>query len=246
MKYGKFLLAVGVLFGSVTSTSYAALTSGISGGKSVVYSSVSDVTWTGDANLLGSLINSQGYNTIVNAIIAASPIISDSANFYDSPPYSGNHNVTTADFSTGGLVNWFGAKAFVTYLNSIDYADSNQWTLPSVGINPQFGYNKTGSQLGQLFYTELQGQAYASGPNTDYFTNEIWSYWMATESSSANERAWFLDSDGYQYHDLKNHPYYSAWAVSPGNLLTTVPIPGAIWSFGSGLLGLLGLKRRHA
>jgi len=45
-----------------------------------------------------------------------------------------------------------------------------------------------------------------------------------------------------------------AWAVSPGNIATAgnvsfsnavgVPIPGAIWLFGTGMLGLLGLRHR--
>ena len=211
-----------------------------------MYSSISNITWTEDANLLGSLINSQDYNSVINAIIAASPTIADTANFYDTPSYSGHHTVTTADFSAGGHVNWFGAKAFVAYLNNINYAGSNQWTLPSAGTNPQFGYNKTGSQLGQLFYSELQGQAYLSGPNTNYFSNEIWSYWMETESTSDSNRAWFLESDGYQYHSLKNNLYYSAWAVTSGNLLTAVPVPSAAWLFGSAILGFTGLKRRKS
>jgi len=30
-----------------------------------------------------------------------------------------------------------------------------------------------------------------------------------------------------------------------GNQLSSVPVPGAVWLFGSGLLGLLALKRQH-
>jgi hypothetical protein len=38
-----------------------------------------------------------------------------------------------------------------------------------------------------------------------------------------------------------------AWAVSPGQVAAVVPVPGAVWLMGSGLLGLLASKRRgHA
>jgi hypothetical protein len=58
--------------------------------------------------------------------------------------------------------------------------------------------------------------------------------------------AWyFLTSGGTQHLSAKLYQYY-AWAVSPGQV-PAVPVPGAVWLMSSGLLGLLGLKRRgHA
>lgn len=37
-----------------------------------------------------------------------------------------------------------------------------------------------------------------------------------------------------------------AWAVRDGDVLPAVPIPAAVWLFGSALLGLVGLARRNA
>lgn len=247
MHFTQPLLAAGLLFGLTTFNAEAALTPYTSGGQNLVYSSVSDVTWTGDGNLLGTLEASDP--NLVNSIISTIGSISDTPNWFDTPhnSYSGIHTLTTADFGDNGLVNWFGAQAYVSYLNTINYAGSRQWTLPGAGANPQSGYNQTGGQFGQLFYNELGGTAGNNIPNTANFTNEqVWAYWLGKEDASNPDGAWgFSTYSGYQYDGttiLKGDQLY-AWAVSPGQV-SAVPIPGAVWMFGSGLLGLLGLKRR--
>jgi hypothetical protein len=35
-----------------------------------------------------------------------------------------------------------------------------------------------------------------------------------------------------------------AWAVRSGDVPAVVPVPAAVWLFGSGLLGLLGVVKR--
>lgn len=238
------MLAVSLLFSLNILPAEAALTVGISGGENVVYSSISNVTWTGDANLLGTLESSLGYEVLINAIIAASPIIYDTANAWDTPANSGYHTISSSDFLSAGRVSWFGAKAFVTYLNSIKYADSNQWSLPSAGNDPQRAYNQTSSPLGELFYNELGGKATKVIPNTSYFDNvQNSAYWTGTEFASDPRAAWnFYTHDGIQEYGNKL-PHLYAWAITPGNL-TAVPLPGAVWLFGTGLVGLLVLRRR--
>ena len=247
MNYTPPLLVVGLLFSLTPLTTEAALTAGTAGGQSVVYSSFSNITWTGDANLLGTMESSLGYDVIVNAIIAASPTIFDTANAWDTPMKSGYHSVNSSDFSQNlGRVDWFGAQAFVTYLNSINYADSNQWILPSAGSNPQRDYNQTSSQLGELFYNELGGIATKGMPITPYFTFEQVNgngYWSGTEYVPDPRAAWdFYTGVGIQDFGNKNAFIY-AWAVSPGNI-AAVPVPGAVWLFGAGIIGLLGFRRR--
>ncbi len=261
-KTHKILLAAAVLLGSTTLTAEASLTAGIADGKSVVYSSVSDITWTGDANLLGTLESAQGYNTVVAAVIAVSPRIHDTSNYYDTPSYSGYHDLSSSDFDSSSLgrVTWFGAQAFTTYLNSISYAGSTQWALPSAGADPKTGWNQTGGQFGQLYYNELNALANPDTNGSDYgilhdgsyrnsgnagpFVNaQTYAYWLGTEDTLNPFDAWFFGTDrGFQGSRPKNFQFY-AWAVSPGNV-AAVPVPGAVWLFGSGLLALLGLKRR--
>ncbi len=46
---------------------------------------------------------------------------------------------------------------------------------------------------------------------------------------------------GLQTSISKNYGY--GWAVHSGDV-STVPVPAAVWLFGSGLLGLIGVARR--
>jgi hypothetical protein len=257
-KRRKKLLAVGLLLGFNTLNAEASLTAGTVGGKSVVYSSISNVTWTGDANLLGTLEASNP--NLITTIISTIGSITDTPNAYDTTAYSGIHILSTADFRANGLVNWFGAQAYTKYLNTINYAGSNQWALPSAGANPQLGYNQTTGPLGQLYYNELNALAYPGTTGTNYgilgngafytsgtvgpFANaQTYGYWSSTEYAPNAYHAWFFST----YQGIQGNPTMDtlmyAWAASPTNL-TAVPLPGAVWLFGSGLVGVLGFKRR--
>lgn len=250
-------LSVHSLPTQATLTSYTG-----SDGAGLVYSSLGDVTWTQDANLLGSMETSLGYNTVVNAIIAASPNITDTPNGYDTPSNSGQYKVTSADFAVGGYVNWFGAQAFVGYLNSIQYGGSQEWRLPT--SNAVYGYDGTaGNELGQLFYKELNGTSKYNTPNmpdSSFFINEkAYAYWSGTEYAGTRYAtnpllAWFFDTyRGVQDTNTKgggsagylNKMY--AWAVSPGQVsaVTPVPLPSAVWLMGGCLLGLARMRRRR-
>lgn len=241
MSLNKNLLAISIL--SMSLNANAALISYTGdGGVGLVYSSVSDVTWTQDANLLATLETTLGYSTAINAIIAASPVINDTPNFYDIPANSGQHSVTVSDFSAGGYASWFGAKAFVGYLNSINYGGSSQWRLPT--SNQIFAYNGTaGNELGQLIYSELGGTPGNNIPNTATFNNEqAYAYWSGTEYAPTPSSAWFWYTfTGEQSINYKGFQGF-AWAVSPGQV-SAVPLPATSWFMLTGLLGFLGLKR---
>lgn len=272
MQFNNTLLAAGLLLSLITINAQATLTAGTAGGQSVVYSSVSNITWTGDADLLNTMIKDQGYDTVVNAIIAASPVINNTPNIVETPANSGHHIVSTADFDLNRafyphypgsvLVSWFGAKAFTNYLNNINYAGSNRWALPSVkiganGITAHQG-NPTDSQFSELFYIELGGTVSSTIPNTTYFTNEQASvYWMDTELTdpsfdiaSAYASIFMTNARNVEYDHSwlssapKQESYAHAWVASPGNL-ATVPVPGAVWLFGTGLAGLIGSRHRR-
>ncbi|MDT4330862.1 VPLPA-CTERM sorting domain-containing protein [Methylomonas sp. MED-D] len=236
MRFKKPLLIIGALLSGIAFNARATLTS-YSGadGIGLVYSSVSNVTWTRDANLFKTL--SDANPNLINLIAAVTPIYND--------PVMGVQAVGDDDFDTAmGLLSWWGAEAFTNYLNSINYGGSNQWTLPSAGTNPRLGYNKTGSNFGQLFYTELGGTAHNSIPNTAVFNNEQSAAYLAAEYAPYPVYSWaFNTSAGEQFFypkGLKGR----AWVVSPGQVPAAVPLPSAAWLMGGSLLGLAGMKRR--
>ena len=228
-----------------------------------VYDNITNITWTSDGNLFSTMANNAIANgdsnaaNLVKAIINASGgVINESPNIWDT---TGTHTLSYGDFNVSGTTDFWGAQAFIHYLNTIDYGNSNQWSLPNVGANPQDGYNQITSQFGELFYKELGGTNGNNIPLNPLFSNEqTIQYWEATTpsdpiySSSSGIQWYFGTGNGWLYEGGNQHVknrYDGAyiWAVSPGQLgqsVAAVPVPGAVWLFASGLLGLLGLKRR--
>ncbi|MEI6067314.1 MAG: DUF1566 domain-containing protein [Methylococcaceae bacterium] len=147
--------------------------------------------------------------------------------------YDSAQNLTwTKDANLSGTtMDWSRAVAWAANLNYAGYTD---WVLP------------TKAQLATQFSTNLgeaEGSSISSSHNASYdlFTNVQSSvYWSGTGFAPDHDGAWVFDSNsGFQYNDGTNGPFY-VWAVRPG----AVPVPGAIWLFGSGLVWLMGFKGR--
>jgi hypothetical protein len=143
------------------------------------------------------------------------------------------------------------------------------WAWTGVGwVDPS---GEPVSELGHMFYVTLgnlgQCTPNDSDPqscvtqegygltNTAYFDNlDPDRYWTSVQLGDNNQVAMRFrfdtgnsnraDKDGV---DTPN--YYGAWAVHTGDIgtaidITPVPLPAAIWLFGAGLLGLVGISRR--
>ncbi len=101
------------------------------------------------------------------------------------------------------------------------------------------------NEYGHLYYYGA-GTVFESGitpGNSGPFSNvQSDVYWSGTASSSS--KAWrFAFAYGGQIAINKGQSGY-AWAVQSGNV-GAVPVPAAVWLFGSGLIGLLGFARRR-
>jgi hypothetical protein len=251
----RFLFSA-TLLASVSFSSHANLS--ISDGGLGVYDSVLNVTWTSDANLLGTMENNPtayGFSSasdLISAIISdAGGTISDMPNGLDKPSKNpGSYTLSSGDFGSEGSVNWWGAEAFVNFLNTINYGNSSNWTLPST-VDSGSSYNTppaaTSSQLAELIYGELGGVYGSSIPGNANFTNEqSTGYWSGTEYSANPTLAWGVTtSSDWQYGHYKANQNY-AWAVSYGNITAPVPLPGGIWLFGSAFAGFIGFNRRKS
>ena len=148
--------------------------------------------------------------------------------------------------------------------------DATNWRLPYISVAAGAGplmdlsavdCNKAGelacrdNEPGYMFYHNLSGtfgqSILTSGdPDLALFPTLFSGVnWSGTEYDAVS--AW-----GFNFHDgiqqlipggtifgiLSKSNGYSPWAVHAGDV---VPVPAAVWLFGSGLLGLIGIARRE-
>jgi hypothetical protein len=246
----------------------------VDAGNGLINDTDLNITWTKDANLFSTLADAYqggGHQAeFVSAIInAAGGVVHDTPNVQDNAG-PGSYNLSSFDFDiTHGVTTWWGAQAWVSYLNSISYGGQTDWRLPAVSpvndsgfsYNLSFdgttdvGYNTTAinakaSELAHLFYYELgnlgaydtarQPQGGYGFINSGPFQNLQSVYWSGTEFAPYPAMAFAFQGHGSQDINGKSLPGY-VWAVRPGQV-EVVPIPASIWLFVSALTGV-GLFR---
>ena len=125
--------------------------------------------------------------------------------------------------------------------------------LDGGAFGPQgYRHNCTGSEMGNMFYNVLGGVAYsdiAVTHNDNYylFSNiQGGSYWSGSEVANWTDSAWSFRFDtGEQRSFNKSVDVFYAWAVHDGDV-SVVPVPAAIWLFGTGLIALFSIARKKA
>ena len=220
-------------------SSNAALISKLGG--QVVYDSDLAITWIADANLAAT--NTFGL-----------PVGED------LPPHEDGAGAVGGINSNGGTSSWGAALHWIDAMNAANYLGFNKWRLPTTAVPDAscqigtLGFNCTGSEMGHLFYEEIGATAgtplLTAGDPTELdkfnFTNfpddDFQAYWSGTGEDEGSAYAFYF-SGGRQVSTgalVIDPPPVYAWAVGDGN----VPIPGAVWLFTSGLLGMVGIAKR--
>jgi hypothetical protein len=207
MKKRFFILFVAaLLFCGLAGMARAAL---VDRGGGLIYDNVLNITWLQDAN------------------------------------YGAGSSYDDHTTSTDGRMTWGNAVAWATQLS---YAGFTGWRLPNAynqdGSGPNLGGNVSGSELGHMYYNNLGGVwndpvllnptfIDGNGKTVSFQNMQSYSYyWFMTEFDS--DKAWLYQLNaGSQLTNSKNDGYY-AWAVHDGDIgATPVPLPSAIWLFGS-------------
>jgi len=223
-------ILIAVLYAAVLSfispLSHAALVSELGG--QVVYDADRDITWIADANL--ALTNQFGLTL-------------STSTFDDNPNMVGS----------GGTMTWYNAQAWIDGMNAFDggngYLGFNNWRLPDTLVPDSScsgadntGSNCTGSEMGHLYNVE---GVTAAAPGL-FFNIEPTLYFSGTEVDASHAYMFSFDGSGGlsgQQHTASKTGNIFVMAVRSGGV-SAVPVPAAVWLFGSGLLGLIGIARR--
>ena len=228
-----FLLRLAAcLFVVVSSSSHAAL---YDRGNGLIYDDFLDITWMQDANYA----HTSGYAA---------------ANAFSSP-------FGASSIQADGRMGW---DAAITWADQLSYGGFDDWRLPKAEIRPPnpnrppvSGFNVITSELGVMFYGNLDNGRYDTilnnvsftdatpGGGTESFLNvQSHVYWSGEEHHIYSYSAWnFVTEFGLQGVSGKDGLSYS-WAVRDGDV-STVPVPAAAWLFGSALAGLLVGRRKN-
>lgn len=169
---------------------------------------------------------------------------------------AGLTNVLTYNIDDGFSLTWEGSWRLP---NTFEEADT-----VSVGFDgtTTLGSNITSSEFGHLFYEELGELAYydtsgnvqdgwstalANKGDFDNIVTRWWNfnYWSGTEQSNADEPIYAYSYE-FLYGQQGKNPKNTEFNAMPvrNAQVSAVPVPGALWLLGSGLLGLAGIKRK--
>ena len=169
----------------------------------------------------------------------------------------------TSGYDTDGQMNWNDA---VNWVQNLSINGVTGWRLPTTTLpdsscsyqyaSYSYGFNCVGSEMGHMYYNVLGGTAGGAGgdfigvrnSNKNLFSGFNYRtgyFWSSTESDlDTNGALYFSMEDGAQGTFPKDKYELYAWAVYTGDV-SSVPVPAAVWLFGSGLITLIGFARRR-
>lgn len=189
------------------------------------------------AAALGSV--ALGASSVASAV---DQIYTGTLNFFPpgatAPAFTDTGVTGIIDFDTpgGSFTNgapFFGFNWTADVVASFTAGAGQNWSTTTAAGSVSYNFTLTGSQvaIGVLF-------DWAGTPNPDIPVLIGWD--AATGVVSALD----LDGDGTPGVPMQAGPFPGQTAAFSG-LLTPVPVPAAVWLFGSGLVGLVGVARRR-
>ena len=154
------------------------------------------------------------------------------------------YTLTLPNGSTIGLMKWGQAMAWA---DQLVFGGFDDWRLPDAhnqdGSGPDFGF-LAGGEMGYMYYDNLKNPAHGSLSNMGPFANiQSFGYWTQTSSDYGPTYKWTFNFSNGSTDYIESDAGRMSWAVRDGDV-ATVPIPGAVWLLGSGLIGFIGIKKK--
>jgi len=238
----KFLWIASIIYAAfVVDDSLAGLVPYEASGEALVYSTSQNLTYVGNVDLfrVQSEAYSGPYLSLVDEII-------DKVGSVEGVALTHTHFAPSE-----GTMRWYGAAAWVQWLNMQQYAGSTAWRLwhadPDCGGRPSSGVHECpDGELGYLYYIEgkLVGTTYAT-PRPDlgqgwtadppgvlprYFSGLrlVIGFWAENKADAYTNTRWMINSGGqqlaYNYTSPSISNFFNAWPVQEGALGSEVPI----------------------
>lgn len=243
-----------------------------SGPHVALYDDVLDITWLADANL--ALSNTFGISGIdVSGGMDWSTAQAYVAAMNADNGGDGYLGVDTWRQTTTSPQNGVDFDLRFTFDGSSDRGYNISAPIDSVfnAFGQSTGF--TGAEFGYHYYNNLGGKAAASGPgdggagfadvtffspsefgiddasnteNLALFSNIFTgTYWTGTLPDENSNQAFFYGAHSGNQVLTSQNVSQRVWAVASGDVFA-VPVPAAVWLFGSALIGLLTVKQRAA
>lgn len=224
------VLALALLFVTIvlTDRSHASL---INVGNGLIYDDVSSVTWMSDGltftnDIAGTTANPTG-NPYTGPLLGT----------VVTPSLGPAHTIAADDLSfqtsLGRWVgSWWAATAWADGFTSQHGSQTlSDWRLP------------TGTESASLIAQLGPGNTGATGPFT-WVPPFFWTSDLTSETNANVARPLFGTVDNFSLMNGSVPRYSNVWVVASGNM-APVPLPAAVWLFGSGVATLVGIARKR-
>jgi hypothetical protein len=161
--------------------------------------------------------------------------------------YDDIQDITWLDY-TNAKMDWNSQRSWALDL-VVSYGEQelDDWRRCD-GEDRDLGKNVTSSEMGHLFYVSLgngeSGGLQNAGPFDELLNNRYWSQTPYSTGSSYSA-FYFAMEMGAQGYGPKNGNRYGLTVRNGDVPQSPVPVPGAVWLLGSGLLGLTGIRSRR-
>lgn len=220
---------------TVSFSSYGEL---IDRGGGLIYDTVLNVTWLGNANYAAAILNDVRVDELISLVGSVDGHVLSNSDFLK--------NSNTGEYS--GQMSWWGAKSFVqelVYEHPTLKVLYNDWRLPIANAidgsctnlngdsrGDALGFNCVGGEFGNLFYSTFMGSASLSAaslngsmnPELLKFSNVKWHYYHSETSidncpnlPSLDCNVYFSMYSGFQWGAPKSNLNY-VWILRDGDV----------------------------